>query len=93
MAARKLPKKTREALEALFDELVAVPDGKKQSRLSDWIEKTAKKNPARAAELALAIAEYCTPKMARVESAGGTDSTLRVIIRKEGEPLPPTVLP
>lgn len=44
--------------------------GESQSLLQQWIEKVAKKNPAKAADLALAAIEYTTPKQARVESVG-----------------------
>lgn len=51
-------------------------------QLPKWIKAVGKKNPARAAELTLAMMEYEVPKLARVEQVGDKDRTVRVVVEK-----------
>ena len=39
-------------------------------KLQTWIDDTAAKDPAKAAELCLRVFEHCAPKLARMEVAG-----------------------
>lgn len=65
---------TKKAIKAELERVgtyfLTAPEGKKESLIQGWIEKVAKKNPGKAADLALALLEYTTPKQARVESVG-----------------------
>lgn len=93
----KLSKASREALGDLLGSLLTPQVASKgvrktdvgKSKLESWIAATAKKNPARAAELALALAEYSAPKLARVEQTGEDGGPLRVIVKTSGGPQVP----
>jgi hypothetical protein len=45
-----------------------------------WIMRVAKKSPDKAAALALQLAEYHVPKLARTEVVGVADQPIRVLI-------------
>lgn len=86
MAQKKLSAQTRADLQKVFD-------GVGTDRLREWIDAVATGNPAgrgirarapnpgRAAELMLALAEYCAPKLARVEQTGAGGGPLRVLVK------------
>lgn len=50
------------------------------TKLEKWLERTAKKQPWRAADLLLRALEYHIPKLARTEVAGPDGGPLQVNI-------------
>lgn len=57
-------------------------------KLEQWLERTAKKRPAQAADLLLRALEYHIPKLARTELTGkdGKDLTVNIVdpTRRDG---------
>lgn len=78
----KLSKAARDQLREVFESFMVTSAEGEKPKLQEWIEKVARKNPGRAAELALGIAEYCAPKLARVENTGKDGGPMRVIVNQ-----------
>lgn len=46
-------------------------------RLSEWLDRVAEENPAKAFELFQSVVEYHIPKLARTEIAGDADNPVK----------------
>lgn len=79
-------KALRAELERMATYFTTALPGETHSLMQKWIEKVARKNPGKAADLALACCEYITPKQARVESVGDDGGPLVVRVMQT----PPT---
>lgn len=66
---------------------------KKSEKLDKWIDRIAVKNPARAVECIVALAEFSTPKLSRVTHTGDVDAPVFFSQVKDDipdAPVPPT---
>jgi len=52
-------------------------------RLTEWLDKVAEDNPAKAFELFQSVVEYHIPKLARTELTGEGGKPLSVILRSD----------
>jgi hypothetical protein len=57
------------------------------SKLQGWLDKTAEKDPEKAADLFLRAREYFTPKLARTETTVDRELTVatRLVIKRPGD--------
>ena len=84
----KATAEARATVHAVFEKLAPEVEG--------WILAVAEKDPARAAELVLRLAEYFVPKLARTEVAGAEDAEPLVVVidlcggSPQGPRCPPT---
>lgn len=51
------------------------------AKLENWLNRTAKKNPAKAADLFLRAIEYHIPKLGRVEHTGKDGGDLAIVVQ------------
>ena len=54
-------------------------------RLTDWLDRVAIDNPAKAFEMFQSVVEYHIPKLARTELAGDKDAPLTIQITRFGD--------
>jgi hypothetical protein len=71
-------KATKEARQAI----ATFVDGNAH-RLTEWLDRVAEENPAKAFELFQSVIEYHIPKLARTEVAGDPDAPQEHIFRWE----------
>jgi hypothetical protein len=64
-------------------------------KFEGWLERTAKKNPAKAADLFLAAIEYHIPKLSRAEltGEGGKPIEVKLVRYSNTEPVGPKTVP
>jgi hypothetical protein len=51
-------------------------------RLTEWLDRVAEENPAKAFELFQSVVEYHIPKLARTEHLGDGGAPIQVVINK-----------
>jgi hypothetical protein len=74
-----LPEGVREAFRLVFAQQL--------TNLNDWIDRIAVKNPNEAAHIMIAMAEFCLPKLQRVEHTDGDGKPLdkRLVLLSDDE--------